>query len=525
VDTIRSPLGGPLAIEDAGHHGNIVRTGFNDPDELIDGVTYVKSAEVIRMLRTIVGKDNFIRGKDLYFSRYMGGNANTDQFFACFEEVSGRNLSQFKKEWLHTIGYPQVSAKWRYSRQSRSLRITLRQKRTGKGRLHHLPIELAAVDSHGKDIPGTAQTVELTGKSHSLLFNGIDEPAFVSLNRNCSFYGSFHDESATIDHLLKQVLLDPDIFNRVEAMRKITDLQRVALLNDPDASIDPRWLEIYRTIVEDHSLPAGLKAYLLRIDELSMDRQYLPWYVERSLARQTLMKAAASHCRSGLVSVFNSTDTYRQTENPADGIQARLLRNAALRILSELDDAETHAMAEAHLKRAWNITDKIAALSCIQTTSHPKRIALLEETFNAWKTHLNGYSSYLGIVASGTHDDVFDQIAREEARPCFNINHPNHGRALYLTMTGNNRVLWTEKGQAWLADTVAKMAAVNDFTASRMIACLQMAGKMRDNIRPRAVRTLETIEQKLAGIKAPMTASRAAAFLKAARQVQGAGSQ
>ena len=69
VESIRSPLLGPLAIEDSGHAGRIVREGFNDPDELIDGVTYVKAAEVIRMLRLLLGEEKFKAGKTLYFTR------------------------------------------------------------------------------------------------------------------------------------------------------------------------------------------------------------------------------------------------------------------------------------------------------------------------------------------------------------------------------------------------------------------------------------------------------------------------
>ena len=70
---------------------------FNDPDELIDGVTYVKAAEVIRMLRLIIGGDSFRRGKALYFSRYHNGNATTGQFFECFEEASGLSLANNSK--------------------------------------------------------------------------------------------------------------------------------------------------------------------------------------------------------------------------------------------------------------------------------------------------------------------------------------------------------------------------------------------------------------------------------------------
>jgi len=518
VDAMRSPVGGPLAIEDAGHRGNILRTGFNDPDELIDGVTYVKSAEVIRMLRTILGADNFTKAKDLYFSRYTGGNANTDQFFACFEEVSGRDLTQFKREWLTTIGYPVVTAKWKYSRKAKRLRINLEQTRTGKGRHHHVPVQLAAVDSEGNDIPASVRTVELTGRKQSVLVEDIEEPAFLSLNRDCSFYGTFHDESATVDHLLRQVKLDPDTFNRVEAMRKITDLQRITLLHDPIAEIDARWLYLYRDVAANPSVPTGVRAYLLRIDEQSSDRKYLPWYPERNRARSLLMKKASGHCWDELMSIFESTDTYTRTKNPADGIPARSLRNTVLRVLSEMDTPDTHAMSEGHLNEAWNITDKTTALACIQASSHPNRLEILERVFETWRHHLNGYSSYLAVIASGTHDDVFEQIAREENRSCFNINHPNHARALYLSMTMNNRMLWTEAGQDWLAETAARMARVNDFTASRMVDCLQLVGKMRDNLRPLVINTLKRIEREIDSSKAPMTEARVEAFLKGAEK-------
>ena len=128
VDSIRNPLMGPLAIEDSGRAGRIVREAFNDPDELIDGVTYVKAAEVIRMLRLILGKENFLAGKELYFSRYRNSNANTDQFFSCFEEVSGRSLDQFKQAWLFRLGYPEVTARTEYNESTKQFSIQFQPK-------------------------------------------------------------------------------------------------------------------------------------------------------------------------------------------------------------------------------------------------------------------------------------------------------------------------------------------------------------------------------------------------------------
>ena len=139
VESIRNPLLGPLAIEDGGTAGRIVREGFNDPDEMIDGVTYVKAAEVIRMLRLIIGRENFHAGKELYFSSYKHSNANTDQFFQCFEEVSGRPLDLFKKRWLHTMGYPKVTATSHYVPAAQEYHVEFQQELTPEDSLFTCP--------------------------------------------------------------------------------------------------------------------------------------------------------------------------------------------------------------------------------------------------------------------------------------------------------------------------------------------------------------------------------------------------
>ncbi len=198
VDGIRNPLLGPLAIEDAGHAGRIVREGFNDPDELIDGVTYVKAAEVIRMLRLIIGAGNFNKGKTLYFSRYRNSNATTDQFFECFEEASGISLEQFKKEWLYTIGYPMVTASAQYEASSRTYSITFHQEVKPGQSPFHIPIALALVDNNGHDINGTQRVFQLSGTSAEVVFENIAEsPAFASMSRDYSFYGTFQHSNAT----------------------------------------------------------------------------------------------------------------------------------------------------------------------------------------------------------------------------------------------------------------------------------------------------------------------------------------
>ena len=332
VESIRSPLLGPLAIEDSGHAGRIVREGFNDPDELIDGVTYVKAAEVIRMLRLLLGEEKFKAGKALYFTRYRFGNANTDQFFECFEEVSGRRLDEFKKQWLYRIGYPKVRAKTFWDPEKKTFHISLLQEIDEAKPPFVVPIRLALVDPHGRDIPGTDRVFELNEPEAELAFENLPEqPAFASINRDYSFYGTFSDQSANVETLVMQARIDPNLYCRVDAMRMLTDIERKKLLLGETKEIDPLWLGLYGEILSDSSLPSALKAFFLRIDEQPMDRTYSAWFPELVNAREQLMLSVHNLYRQELQEQFDRLDTYGlwSAETLLDRLEDRLLKNVA----------------------------------------------------------------------------------------------------------------------------------------------------------------------------------------------------
>jgi len=279
---------------------------------LIDGVTYVKAAEVIRMLRLVLGRERFLAGKALYFTRYHNGNANTDQFFRCFEEVSGISLEQFKREWLYRIGYPKVTAKTEYRPSSRQYVVRFRQELREGQAPFHLPIELALVDRRGKDIQGTATVFQLKEAEGEEIFESIEEPpALASMNRDYSFYGTFRNEDAGPELLSDQVRLDPNVYNRVDAMRYLTDLERIRLLRDPDGAVSDGWLALYGDILADPGVAPSTKAYFLRIDEQPMDRSYATWYQELVVARERLMLAVNRSFRGLLLQEFRRLDTYR----------------------------------------------------------------------------------------------------------------------------------------------------------------------------------------------------------------------
>jgi aminopeptidase N len=517
VDGIRNPLLGPLAMEDAGHVGRIVREGFNDPDELIDGVTYVKAAEVIRMLKLILGREQFIKGKTLYFSRYHNGNANTDQFFQCFEEVSGVSLEQFKKEWLYRIGYPRVTANTEYLSSSKQYRIRFRQElETGQGPFH-LPIALALVDRKGKDIPGTERVFQLRGPEGDVIFENISEPpALASMNRDYSFYGTFLSLNAGADSLASQVRLDPNAYNRVDAMRRLTDFERTKLLMNPDDQVSEAWLSAYGEILSDPVPPPSLKAYFLRVDEQPLDRDYATWYQELVTARERLMLAVNRRYRGQFLEQFQRLDTYSSSQrtSPRDGMEERLLKNTLLDLIAADDSEESHRLILAHLRSATTATDRVAALLALNRSSAPLRRRVLEETYENWHSHLSGYANYLRVVSSGTGEDVFEMIEREKNREGFDITQPTWSRALFLPMAANNKMVWTDRGIQWITETIIELAPINPTTTGRLLNAFQQVRRLKPPLQEKVRAALQQIVRKVPEQESPAVYGQANAYLK-----------
>ena len=516
VDSIRSPLLGPLAIEDAGHAGRIVREGFNEPDELIDGVTYVKAAEVIRMLRLLLGKEKFKAGKALYFTRYRFGNANTDQFFECFEEVSGRRLDKFKKQWLYRIGYPKVCARTLWDPEKKTFQISLAQEIDDAKAPFVIPIQLALVDLHGRDIPGTDQVFELSEPEAVLAFENLPAPpAFASINRDYSFYGTFLSQSADVETLVMQAKIDPNLYCRVDAMRMLNDIERKKLLLVQGSEIDPLWLGLYGEILSDSSISPALKAFFLRIDEQPMDRAYSAWFPELVRAREQLMLAVHNLYVHELHEQFDSLDTYGlwSAETLLDGLEQRQLKNILLELITVKDTTRSHMVILDHFRRATAANDKVSALIALNRSSAPERLEILEEVYGQWHSNITGYANYLRIIASGTREDVFEQIERERSRPTFQITQPTWCRALFLTMANNNKMIWSDRGVNWIADRVIELAPMNYTNASRMLNSFQHVRKMKPYLRDLVISALKRIVDEVPDRTSPAIHRQAKAYL------------
>ena len=97
---------------------------------------YEKGAEVVRMVQTLIGKEKFRAGMDLYFERHDGHAATVEQFIQCFADASGRDMTQFMR-WYSQAGTPEVTVAGRFDRRAQDLHARGQAKRAGHARPAH----------------------------------------------------------------------------------------------------------------------------------------------------------------------------------------------------------------------------------------------------------------------------------------------------------------------------------------------------------------------------------------------------
>ncbi len=111
---------------------------------------YQGGAQVLHMLRGILGDDQFAAGIRLYYSRHRNSNASTDDFRHAMEDAcratvgcatENRDLSWFFRQWLNRGGILKLDGTWHYDALAKQLVVSLDQTQTTG--LYRMPIEIA----------------------------------------------------------------------------------------------------------------------------------------------------------------------------------------------------------------------------------------------------------------------------------------------------------------------------------------------------------------------------------------------
>ena len=113
--------------EDAGPMAHPIRPDeYQEINNFYTVTVYEKGSEVVRMYQTLLGKDGFRKGMDLYFKRHDGQAVTCDDFLAAMADANGKDLTQFKN-WYSQSGTPRVKVQESYDAAKKQYQLTLSQ--------------------------------------------------------------------------------------------------------------------------------------------------------------------------------------------------------------------------------------------------------------------------------------------------------------------------------------------------------------------------------------------------------------
>lgn len=459
--TLHSPMGGTFAEDESVASMPIEPEGFNDPNELISSMTYVKAPEFVRMIWTLLGKENFMKALDLYHTRYKHSNASRAQWVQCMEEVFGSSLQEMASSWLKQTGFPILKVEESYDETKNSLSITTTQTTNN---LWQFPFTLGIV--------GNSNTIEKTvfikEKTNTFTFENIQKPFFLSLNRAGSFYGKVIHEN---EQLYKQAREDDDVSNRFLAFSKLANKQILSLMNNGD--VDEEFLKLYFEILSDKKLTQSLGTLMLTIFESVDDPKLSGDYEGVFQAREKLLKTIASKYEKELTEMYSSASqeiTGRYVDIQAKIIKQRQVKNLCLGLLSKLDTPKMHEIIKKQYYSADAASSRVLAFRYYLNSSASDKLALLDEEEEKSKGNRVRWETFLGVVGSLDSDDAVELIRRVEKSEYFDINQSNDQRALYASFARNKRKsLLTKEGREFMKEKLILLSSVNEYSAGSLL--------------------------------------------------------
>jgi aminopeptidase N len=474
--------------EDAGPLAHPVRPDrYSEINNFYTATVYEKGAELVRMLATVLGRDGFRRGLDLYFARHDGHAATVEDFLAALGSANAVDLGEWLA-WYAQSGTPELRSSGRFDARSRCFELTLEQRTAptpDQSRKHALPIpvSVALFDAAGKalslkmDGDDTAHAHErvllLREHAATFRFTGIDAAPLVSVLRGYSAPVRLLQE-VDGDALALQASHDNDGFNRwfaADALARRLFAQTLAT-GTPDARLLATWNGCLARVLGDAGVDPALAAEMLSLaDAASLAdglREIDPEAVYRARAR--IETALASALATPLLAKYRELSDATGTTADLLAQARRRLRNVCLAALCRAD-AQHLECARAHYAAARNLTDRLAALAVLVNLRADGAEVALDDFSRRYANDALVLDKWFALQATEADPRAFTRVEALTTHAAFRWSNPNNVYALVGAFArGNPRAFHRVDGAGYrfVADAIMKVDAITPQVAARI---------------------------------------------------------
>jgi aminopeptidase N len=489
---------------------------------------YEKGAEVVRMLRTLLGAWRFRKGCDHYFSTYDGQAVTIEEFISSMEVVSKRDLRQFRR-WYTQAGTPVLTVHDEYDPATMTYTLTFQQScpATPDGnekKAFHIPVKIALLGKQEAFVlreqdevldlnkEGNRERIlEIRETTQSFVFVDIPAKPIPSLLRGFSapVKLDYHYSNEDLQFLM---LKDDDGFNRWEACQqlglRVLDELIAQYQQGGELQLDDILVEAYRSVLQADGLDKAMVALMLTLpSEAYLGEQMAIVDVDAiHHARQFARKQLALELRTELQSLYQQNQDYGIFRTITEAMAQRSLKNTALAYLMLLEDKEVANTCLDQFNKSTNMTDMNAALVAITNSAAPfllnARDKALRLFYRRWAKEALVVNQWFAVQASCPLSGALASVRELMKHEAFDMKNPNKVRALVGTFANQNPVNFharSGEGYRFLAECVLEMDRLNPQIAARLLLPMTKWQRYDAERRQLMVQSLERIahEEKL----------------------------
>ncbi|WP_419174828.1 aminopeptidase N [Desulfosediminicola sp.] len=475
--------------EDSGPMAHPVRPdSYVEINNFYTTTVYLKGAEVIRMMHTLLGAESYRKGMDLYFERHDGQAATCDDFVSAMEDANGYDLSQFKR-WYRQAGTPQLAVTTEFNADNQEFVVVIEQKcapTPGQKikKPFHIPIKIGLLDQDGNDISITGEdsiVLELKEEKEQFSFYGVENEPVLSFLRDFSAPVKVEDFQSRQD-LSFLMAHDSNLFNRWQAASKLAEYVIFdgisAHQKGEGFTLDDAYVQAVATnIASGRETDKMLLAQALQLPPETYLATQMDVIDPDALheAKEAVARQLASSLSDVFLTLYKENNVAGEYQITPEAMGQRSLKNTALSYLMSLDPLpqEVVDICLAQYENGSNMTDVVTALNFISNSELDVREEMLEDFLEKWRQDPLVTDKWLILQATSKRKETLGEVKKLLAHPVFSIKNPNKVRSLIGSFCAMNHVRFHDnsgEGYAFLADRIIQLNEINPQIAARMVS-------------------------------------------------------
>ena len=437
---------------------------------------YEKGAEVIRMIHTLLGEENYRKATDLYFESFDGQAVTTDDFLWAMSDASGVDLEAFKI-WYHQSGTPKLKIQQKFKNGKFTLSCTQVIPDTVNGKEqkpYFYPLKIALISKEGATL--VEKTVIISNLHDNFVFEGLNEEPMLSINRDFSAPIIVEQESNNFAFLMKH---DTNSFVRYESAQSFAVESIEALMRGKE--INSEFVEAYGYLL-DLDIDLSYKALLLELPSVStlMQRQDEVDFELIYNVKEKLSQHLAKIYKEKLLNLYNVYHEPKSTDLDIDSMGKRSLKNRVLRILSASDTLEVQNLAQKQYEESITMTDRVVALDILENSSSVYKTQALQNFYNRYKNETLVMNKYFSILSASTREGTLNRVIELQNDEVYDEKVPNLVRSVIGVFARNYKYFHAKDGSGYkfVADKIIEIDKINAQMASGLAGAFKIYAKM-----------------------------------------------